>query len=140
MSNVELVERLDKWFASKLADLPYGDPTRAYVANVLGHRRYDNDLSNHSLVLAFADARYRADFAGYQRIGDWVLWVDVFYPEFVVERDLSQSLARQSYYACHRMMRGQWPIYEELADKLPTLIHEIRSCVIDNNIVCLKNT
>lgn len=99
--------------------------TIAYVAGVLkslAHPRALDDMSKRSVILEFAEARTTGDFATFQRIGDWVLWVDIVMPDALVgTREAVESVGRQSYYTCHRILRGQWRVYEELADELPKI-------------------
>lgn len=126
---MEVVGRLDGWFAETLSGLRCQDETRAYVAGLLAnfHHASAPDLSTQSVVLALADARLKGDFVAFQRIGDWVLWVDIVHPAFIKHHvDVTEAAGRQAYYCCHRIMMGQWQVYEELADELPRLARAIR--------------
>jgi hypothetical protein len=122
---MELVTRLDDWFAERLRGLNCGSDTRAYVVGVLsGHI---DDMSDESVVLAYQDASLKGNFATFQRIGDWTLWVSAFAPHPLKgQRDVVERFGRLSYYACYRIMRGQWRLYEELADELPRLTWCVR--------------
>lgn len=128
MSAMDLIKRLDDWFADKLDGLQCAPDTLAYVVGVLGKKRWEGDiLAGESIVLAFNDALVTSDFVSFQRIGDWVLWVDSVYPEYINgHRELIESIGRRSYYTCHRIMRGQWHVYEELADELPSIAEKVR--------------
>lgn len=122
---MELVTRLDDWFAGQLTDIRCGDEARAYVVGVLSNRIID--MSDESVVLAFQDASLKGDFAAFQKIGDWTLWVSAFAPHPQKgQRDLVERFGRLSYYACYRIMRGQWRLYEELADELPAIVYDVR--------------
>ncbi len=80
-----------------------------------------------SVVVAYAEARSRYDFTSFQRIADWVLWADVWCPEFIgANREIVESIGRLSYHACYRITRGSWTVYEELADRLPAIVQELR--------------
>lgn len=122
---MDVVRELEGWFHERLLALPNSPETIAYVAGVmksLSRPKPGDDLSKHSIVLAYAEARNAGDFEAFQRVGDWVLWVGCVFPEAIAEeRALIESLGQLSYYACHRMMRGRWPVYEELADELPNI-------------------
>lgn len=128
----------DKWtavqelFADKLRDLPVSPEVNAYVVGVLAKRRWqEDDLSHQSLVLAYQAASLSGDFSAFQRIGDWVLWVDSVMPAHVHEsREVIQNLGRLSYYRCHRLMGGKWKVYEELADDLPSLVRHVRQRLV----------
>lgn len=127
---MEIVTRLDRWFASRLEPLKFGADTKAYVTGVLSRLQVNDMLVHDSIVLAFDDARRTGGFAEFQRIGDWVLWVDALHPSFIAEHhEVVESIGRLSYYACHRLMRGQWPVYEELADQFPAIVRGVRYSV-----------
>ncbi len=122
---MELVTRLDGWFESALTDLRCSPDTRAYVINLLsGHV---DDISDSSVALAYRDASLSGRFETFQRIGDWSLWVSAFAPHPLRgQRDLIERFGRLSYFSCHRIMRGQWRLYEELADELPAIVYDVR--------------
>jgi len=98
------------------------------VAGVLSQKRWDKtDMSSQSVVLAYRDAAATGDFASFQRLGDWVLFVDIAYPQHIDRsRGVVESLGQQSYYSCYRIMMGRWRIYEELADGLPRIASNAR--------------
>jgi hypothetical protein len=129
---MDIVVRLDKWFAERLTGLRYSPETLAYVAGVLSNRRWEQDnLSNQSVVLAFNEAQQRGDFAGFQRIGDWILFIDAIHPQhFDGIRETVETLGRLSYYRCFRIMNGKWRLYEELADELPSLAAKVRKRLV----------
>ena len=128
---VELTTRLDTWFALRLTSLRCSADTKAYVTGVLSRfRTAEDDLSNVSIVLAWRDASMKGDFAQFQRIGDWVLWVDALCPEHISQnREVVETIGRQSFYSCHRIMKGQWRVFEELADELPKIAVGVRKLV-----------
>ena len=120
----------EAWFAERLKSLPQSDEVKAYVVGVF--TRYiinvDDELSRESIVLAYDKAQQAGDFNGFQRIGDWVLWVRTFAPTSIgCQPKLVDALGSASYNACHRIMRGQWKVYEELALQLPILTAMIRA-------------
>lgn len=124
---MELITRLDGWFAGKLEGLLCRDDTRAYVAGVLSDFKPKDVLSDRSIALAWQEARLKGDFVAFQRLGDWVLWCEAMQPAFNKDnRVLIQSIGRMSYYACHRIMHQQWVLYEELADDLPMIAAGVR--------------
>jgi len=127
---MEHVDSLDVWFDNALHGLRCDNDTRAYVAGVLAGfgTRADGDLSNESIVLMYNDARVNGDFSRFQRIGDWVLWVSTLYPKHVAENiTLVETIGRLSYYSCHRILRREWKLYEELAEDLPRIARDARN-------------
>lgn len=125
---MDLVTRMDGWFADRLKGLPHSPEAVAYVVGVLGKRRWEGeDLSNSSLLLEYQAAALKGDFVGFQRIGDWVLFIDSVHPgHFNGVRDFVENIGRLSYYRCFRLMGGSWRVYEELADELPSLAAKVR--------------
>jgi hypothetical protein len=135
MSNIVDVHlRLDEWFSERLRGLRFSEETLAYVVGVLrtlGHPCDGDDLSKRSIVLEYIDASARGEFIGFQRIGDWVLWVNVVMPEAVVnDKSVVETFGRLSYRACNRILRGKWHVYEELADELPVLVVKVRQKLV----------
>lgn len=120
---------LTDWFADHLDGAVLSEPTRAYVVSVMAGMNPDAVFGpGESVVLAYAEARAAHDFVRFQRIGDWVLWVEVWAPAYVArDQRVVESIGRLSYATCHRILRGTWPIYEELADQLPDIVAELRA-------------
>ena len=118
---------LGDWVSDLIGDLRCGRDTKAYVISVLAKDvGPDADMSKMSLVLAYEEARRTANFVVYQQIGDWVLWVSSVHPGAISEnQEVVQTVGRLSYSAGNRMLRGSWPLYEELADNLPVIAREI---------------
>lgn len=131
---MDIIVGLDSWFADRLSGMRRKPETVAYVAGVLkslAKPRELDDLSDRSVILEFASARETGDFATFQRIGDWVLWVNIVMPESLQgHHEAVESVGRQSYYTCHRILRGQWRVYEELADDLPTIARSARHMLV----------
>jgi len=126
-----IVKGLSTWFADRLQGMPCTPETTAYVAGVLAKRRTEDDMSTESLVLAYHAASIIGDFAGFQRIGDYVLWIDSIYPEFINDhRQVIETIGRQSYSSCHRILKGQWKIYDELAQTLPLITATVRQKLV----------
>jgi len=123
-----IVKKLDAWFAERLQGMQYSPEAVAYVTGVLSKRRWEGqDMSHQSVVLAYQDARLKSDFAGFQRIGDWVLFIDSVHPQhFDGVRETVETLGRLSYYRCFRLMGGTWRVYEDLTDELPSLAAKVR--------------
>lgn len=120
---------LDAWFADRLQGLNCTPETVAYVVGVLGKRHWDDgdNMSRQSVVLAFNHATFINDFAGFQRIGDWVLFADAVFPETLEQNRLvTVSLGRRAYSRCYQLLKGQWRVYEELADDLPLIAAKVR--------------
>lgn len=125
---METVVRLEDWFSGRLQGLRVSRDARAYLVSLFSSMRTArDDLSKDSIVLRFADAREKQDFASFQRIGDWTVFSLAAAPESLKERQLVVDLARISYYSCWRMTRGSWVVYEELADELPRIGHDVRA-------------
>lgn len=127
---MDVIRGLDAWFAERLHGLEYRPETIAYVAGVLkaqANPRPQENMAGRSVVLAYGEAREKDDFAEYQRIGDWVLFVNVIMPESIEhEREAVTTIGRLSYYSCYRLIHYKWDVYEELADQLPKLAMHVR--------------
>lgn len=113
------------WFVERLESLPQSPEVKAYAIGVLQRFVVStvDDMSNQSLVMAFIDAQASGDFVKFQRLGDWTLWHMSCAPN--IETAVVESMGRMSYEACHRILKRQWRVYEELANDLPTLTRAI---------------
>ena len=131
---MDIIKELDGWFTDRLQGLHYKPETIAYVGGVLkrlARPREEDDFANRSVVLAFQNASLKGDFAGFQQIGDWVLWVDIIMPSHLdANREAIESIGRMSYYSCHRILHGTWGVYEELADELPAIAQHARRMLV----------
>jgi hypothetical protein len=126
---VEHVTSLRSWFSERLTGVPCRPDTLAYVVGLMTtiDSKPNVSLVTGSIVLAFAEARSIPTFDRFQRIGDHVLWVTTMCPAFFAgNEDVSETIGRLSYQTCHRLMNRQWPLYEELADDLPTIAKSVR--------------
>jgi hypothetical protein len=117
-----------------LQTLQYSPELLAYVGGVLkaqAHPRTEDNLVARSIILEFRQAMMTYDFVQYQRLGDWILWVDVMTPEYFAEnRNMIDNIARLSYSACYNMMHGKWQVYAELADGLPVIAQRVRNVLV----------
>lgn len=125
---MELVIRLDNWFIERLKHLKCSADAQAYVAGMLAAFKTNNMLNNESIVLTYYSAQQRSDFATYQRVGDWVLWVNTMHPSHLSKnKEIVESIGRLSYYTCHRILKGKWLLYEELADNFTVIVQDIQN-------------
>ena len=116
-----IVNDLNSWLNETLAPLACSREAVAYIVDVLANKHI---VQKGSIVLAFAEAKTTGKFVSYQEIGDWSLFLhSTFKP---THDDVQVTLARLSYYACYRMLRKEWKLYEELADQFPAYTEQIR--------------
>lgn len=129
MRNDQLIE----WFQERLAALAVEEETRAYIVGLFSEMRrtddHDREMSDESMVLAFATAVRVGSFQGFQRVGDWGLWVSVYAPESVESPDVVHEISMLSYDACDRIMLRRWPSFNELARRLPEIVESARRLV-----------
>jgi hypothetical protein len=86
---------------------------------VLTDRELAELVACGSIVLAFANA---VEFDNRRRLADGVLAAEIAFPGWHAQPDLCVDLARRCYALCWRTLRPHWPLYEELADRLPEII------------------
>ena len=119
---------LDSHFDEQLKNLESEHwETAAYIKSTLKkYVRSDKDLSRQSVVLLWLEAQNTHKFELYQDVGDWVFFSRVMFPESIsCDLDFYEGLGRSSYYKCYQLLHGAWPLYEELADRLPYFITQI---------------
>lgn len=114
---------LTTYFAAIAQQLQCEPATRAYITNLLAKPNEAAQVANCSLTLAWAAARWTSSFAEFQRVGDWVFFARVWAPEQLNAASAAyyDAVARQSYYACYRLLNKQWPLFEELSDRFREL-------------------
>jgi hypothetical protein len=102
--------------------------TPAYIISTL--KKYihvKHDISDKSIVLMWFDANEKSDFSTYQDIGDWVFFSSIYLPQSIkCSKDFYLSIGKSSYYKCYRLLKHQWPLYEEMADNLERLVEETK--------------
>jgi len=96
------------------------------VAGVLLDRQLADLVVCGSIVLAFSNA---VEFDQRRRLADGVLAAEVAFVGWHEQPDLCVDLARQCYAPCWRTLRPHWPLYEELADRLPEIIALSRQAI-----------
>lgn len=125
---------LVKLFENKLNNLHASRETRSYIINVFSKVNNDNDLSKKSLTLEYHEAKLKYSFEKFQTVADWILFVEVFFPNCLhdASKEYYYALGQNSYYFCYRIVNKQWKLYEELADQLPKLIKDSRVLIQSN--------
>lgn len=83
----------------------------------------DNELSelvvHGSIVLSFANA---VNFDQKRRLADGILAAEMAFHGWHTQPELCIDLARRCYASCWRTLQPHWPLYEELADRLPEIV------------------
>lgn len=127
MRNIELI----RWFGERFKDLDVSYETNAYIVRVFHDMTFGGhvDMSNESVVLAYAEATNAGNFEKFQRIGDWCVWVSVMAPQSLVSPDVVTHLGAKSYETCDRLMMKRWLAFNELATRLPNIVDMSRRCL-----------
>jgi hypothetical protein len=113
------------WFSNRLEQLNRSPETKAYIVGVLNRFMISpvDDLSQRSIVLEFLEAKMSGDFSKFCRIGDWALWS----LSFKMHDSLVESLGRQAYATCYRLLDKKWAVFHELATDLPTVTRDLKT-------------
>ncbi len=116
-----LTTTVEECLRGRLHDIGATPVTTAYVIGVLASKGLNDDLAMlGSVTLTFH--RAGLDFNANRTLADSVLASEVAFKGWLVEPDLCVDLARISYSRCWRLLRGTWTCYDELADRLPSVI------------------
>lgn len=70
-------------------------------------------------MLAYANA---LSFDQKRRLADGILVAEIAFTGWHTQSELCIDLARRCYASCWHTLQPHWPLYEELADKLPEII------------------
>lgn len=119
---------LSKWLDENLKELRAGDDTRSYVIGVFCEflNSGDHDMSRESMVLSYAHAVHVGEFCHFKRCGDWSLWASVYAPDSIETPAVVIELGMRCYDACDRIMLRKWPVFNELAARLPEITENTR--------------
>ena len=103
--------------------------TSAYIKSIF--KKYlkspNKDFSKQSITLIWQKAKEVANFETFQDIGDWTFFTRTMFPESIsCSPELYDTFGQTSYYRCYRYLNGQWPLYEELADKFKIFVENIQ--------------
>lgn len=103
--------------------------TKAYLIQLFSQfKSSEFDLSQESLTLYFAQAKFQQNFLRFQTLADWILFSNVMHPNYLTtcSKDYYHNLGRNSYYSCYRLINRQWPVFEELSDNFIILEQNLR--------------
>lgn len=119
-------EPLKEYFQERIKLPNYQKETKIYITNIFVDPKID--LLNQSITLYYSEALDQNNFEKFQQLGDWILLAKTLFPKTLndASNDYYYTIAQLSYYKCHKMLRKQWLLYEELADKFPQLIPKLR--------------
>lgn len=126
-----IVKNLRSFFEDSLSRLKCEDDTRAYIVGLLSEKRDHSIDPKRSLVLKWASVRDSGDFSSLQNLGDDIFWTDIiardaFPADF---RNLYLAIGANAYYKCYRILKNQWKVYEELADRMHDLSKQSRELI-----------
>lgn len=124
-----LHRNVHSFFEELLEDLDCQRDTKAYIVGIYGkYRKADTDLSKDSITILFSQARDKQDFFSYQNLGDWIFFSNTLAPCHLRfgSKDYYDTIARLSYYACYRLIKRQWKVFEELSDNFLILESRVK--------------
>lgn len=134
-----IVDNLENFFSEKINSLEkYQEPTRAYVVNVFKNAKKETtDYSKESITILYNQAKIKHQFDLYQNLGDWILFINSLFPESLnnASNEYYTVVAQNSYYKCYRILQGKWTLFEELADKFPSLIESLQATLRPTRII-----
>lgn len=125
---MQLCVDLNAFFDETLINLNCRSDTRSYLINIYTQNRHiHSDLSKYNLSILYCQAKLNNDFYLHQQIADWIFWAKTIMPtHFGNSNDYYENIGRLSYYSCYKLINRQWPCFEELADRFPTLENQAR--------------
>ena len=116
------------------------EETQTYITRIFSDITPQDDLSTQSLTLIYNQAIQNYEFETFRMIGDWLFFTKTLFPKSLngASPQYYSSLARTSYDRCHRILKKQWVLYEELADQFDALTKECRTSITDDEAVILS--
>ena len=121
---------ITKFFEEKLSDLDCEEDTRSYIIGIYTKFKIadNNDLSNQSVTLLYAQAKYSQDFVIFQKIGDWIFFSQTITPNYLkyASSDYYDTIGKLSYYSCYRLTNKKWTVYKNISDNFEYLKDNVK--------------
>lgn len=111
---------LNDFFAKIIRNLPTQHrETGTYIEGI--YKKYVSEtpnILNKSITLEFIAAKFEYSFIKYQNLGDCLFFLFTIFPGFLnaASPEYYTAIAQNSYYKCYRLLNGQWPLFEDMAD------------------------
>jgi len=126
--------KLSEFFSEKLNNLKCRDDTKAYIISLFTkYKSADDDLSDKSITIVYAEAREKHSFAKYQNMSDWIFMTRVMFPEHLkhASPDYYRTLGKSGYLSCYKIINKTWPLFEELSEDFVKLELQSRKLLIN---------
>lgn len=126
-------EAFDDYLQEHIANIDTSlKETRAYIQSIFKGLLYsEHDLSKQSITLVYSEARSVRDFSKLQELADWIFFARTAFPKSLkASEEYYDTIARSSYYRCYVILDRKWPCFEELADRFPRFVMQLK----DTNI------
>ena len=134
---MEIFSNLGMFFIQNLNNIKCEDFTKSYISSIfIKYKSNEYDFSKESITLKFYEARTKQNFIEFQNIADWLFFTRSLFPEALnsASMDYFDTIAKNSYYSCYRLINRQLLIYENLADEFEYLTTQTRKVLINQNI------
>ncbi len=131
------VSNINLFFDDLLKDIKCQTDTKSYIVGVYSkYKTTQFDLSNDSITMLFAQARYTHSFASYQNLGDYLLFFNTIVS---LENEHQQyayynTIGKLSYDACYKLINKKWQLFAELSQNLDYLEYQIKRKLYDELI------
>lgn len=127
-------ETIRNFFDNKIS-LSCQKKTQIYIINIFSDITPEDDFSTESLTLVYNQAVQKYEFETFRKLADWLFFTKTLFPQSLkgASSQYYSSLAKISYDRCHRILQGQWLLYEELADQFDALTKECQNSLTLND-------
>lgn len=120
---------ITNFFEEKVSNLQCTPDTRSYLVGIFSkYKTSEFDCSQHSITILYSEAKLKNNFADYQTLADWLLFISSLAPAHLkhASKDYYDTIARLSYYSCFKLINKQWRCYEEIADNYIYIENSLR--------------
>lgn len=100
--------------------------TTAYIVSILADRKLSDLVICDSVVLTYVNA---LAFEQKRKFADSILFSEIIFAGWHKQPELCVELARRCYESCWNTLRPHWPLYEELANRLPEIVKSCRDTI-----------
>lgn len=120
---------LEDYFNNRIKNLKCHTDTCAYITSTLcNYKNSVYDFQNKSLTLEFAEAKFESSIKKYNDLADYILFMEIVFKGALcgATPEYYHGLAQSAYYKTYILLNRSWKLFEELSDRLPEIIIQLR--------------
>ncbi|MDP2683511.1 MAG: hypothetical protein Q8P20_00485 [bacterium] len=124
---------LYNFFNSRIKLARCDEKTKTYIISIFSDINHSKNFSKESITLSYNNALEKYSFNEFKQIGDWLFFTKSIFPNSLsgASAEYYNAIASSAYYKCHILMKRQWLLFEELADRFGYLTSAVNEVMRD---------